>query len=181
MFLLDAQGDGLVVAGIEFGRLFKGDELDGGFLHPMLAVIGGIGLLKVELHRFFSLHAADVHDIDREEEVVVLLLHRESRIIEIGIGETMSEGIGDLRVIIEGSNARRSHHDVSVTGLKITVANIDTFGVDGIGILGVVEAWIIARVAIRKGEGLARVKSPGRRRGRGEVVLEEGVGKLARR
>ena len=62
----DIHGDYFTFPSSEEFRLAKADEIDRGFLYAMGNVIGGIGLLDVDLDRFFARDGAGVGDLDRD-------------------------------------------------------------------------------------------------------------------
>ena len=75
-------------------RLGEGAQGRGRLFHAVFAVVIGIGRIEVQLHDLFARDVADVFHFYFHGELAALIFKREDRLLEIGIGQAVAEGIG---------------------------------------------------------------------------------------
>ena len=138
--LRHADGDGFARTGLQDLGLAVADELDRGLFDLILAVIVGIGLLRIDLHGLLAGNVAGVGDLDRQliGGLLALAAALDSEIGEVegGIAQAVAEGIGHDAVIAEIAGLGRAEHNVLIAGLGILVAEIDALLVDDILAVG---------------------------------------------
>ena len=138
------------------GQLFglgKTDQFDGRLFDPVFPVVIGVRFLQIYLHHLFTRSVSDVGDRHADVIVAAVLFHRIIAVLEIGIAQPVTEGIGDL-VCIRPRPAPRhdacggvcipaAEHRVFVARFIIAVADVDPFLIDDIAVVRFADIGIV--------------------------------------
>ena len=144
---IDLDIDNLGIAGLQHAGLLEVQQLDSRLLHAALIV----GSLAVDLHGSLTGHIAGVGDGDREGHVDVggavfsnFLLPNGGAHLEVegGVAQTPAEAVGDFVSVAPGAvgsvgtggggSVVDACDCIVVTGLVVTVADVDAFSLDGV-------------------------------------------------
>ena len=124
--LARGQQRGLAVAG----------QLDGGLLDLVLAVVVGVGLLRVDLHGLLARDGAGVGHLHGHGVGGILalagLFNRHVADLEVGVAQAVAERIGHDVAVDEVARVGRAQHDVLIARLGVAVAHVDAFLIDDI-------------------------------------------------
>ena len=140
--VLGGNGDGHVHAG---SRLHLGlggvKEHNGGFLHVVLLIVIGVGLLDVELGQEVAVLTAVVLQLHHGGDVSIgslVYVHALEGLGVVQVGQTVAEGIEHLLAVIPGAVLGGAlagagfragiHNGIVVAGLVIFVAHVDALG-----------------------------------------------------
>ena len=140
-------------------RLFEGDELNGGFLDAVRHIVIGVRLLEVDLDGVFArIGARVVGHLDGDKEFLATIRRNdlEIGIREFAIGETMPKRIAHDIIVDKVPDIGPARNDIIITGLIISVANVDAFVIDAEDAVGGIAAHILI-IIVRNGEVFAGV------------------------
>ena len=136
--LRDRDGHVLRSAGRQHVGLCEAAQLSSSLLDAVCLVVSGVGRLEVDLDGLLAGEGlAGVGDLQGDGEGIVRLGHIEVGVCEGGVAVAVAEGVsnGGRPVVIASLGG--THDDILVTGLEVTVAQIDAFLIDTVHTLHV--------------------------------------------
>ena len=145
LVLLGLDLEGLGGAGVEQLGLVEGHHLDSGLLDLVLLLVVSVGGLGIDLDDGAAGDGAGVGDGHAQLIGVVCRVvgHAVGLLVELGVGQAVTEGVSDLVVVVPG-RARGgpgggvrlplAEHAVLVAGLVVLVAYIDAFLINHVGL-----------------------------------------------
>ena len=139
--LVHRDGDCFGSTGGQFLRFAEACQLDGGFLNAVLALVIAVRGLCVQLHNGLTGHIAGVRHGNFRGDLVIAHIHAVQLLVKRGVGQAITEGVLHFIGVIPGRSAFQcanrsggvalAHNGIGVTGLIVTVANVDAFGLEG--------------------------------------------------
>ena len=139
--LVHRDGDCFGSTGGQFLRFAEACQLDGGFLNAVLALVIAVRGLCVQLHNGLTGHIASVRHGNFRGDLVLAHIHAVQLLVKRGVGQAITERILHFIGVIPGRSAFQcanrsggvalAHNGIGVTGLIVTVANVDAFGLEG--------------------------------------------------
>ena len=140
-FTLDC--DGLALTGLQRIGFFETDNLYGGFFDAVLLLVIAVGRLGIHFDYALTGHIAGVGYFHLNLIIVGIGVesHTLERLGEIGIGQTITEGIDNLIGVIPtvsggradgGGSIPAAHDRIFIAGFVVFVSHIDTLGADGV-------------------------------------------------
>ena len=140
-FLGNRDSNGFLGTGIQQLGLGKAYQFYCGFLDAIVPVILGIGRLHIDLHHILAGGAAGVGHGNRNLESIRFLGHLVVGPCEIRIAKAVAKGeLNRFRVLVV-TGISLAQHRVLIPGLVITIAYINTFGINQV-IVAVANAGI---------------------------------------
>ena len=128
-------------AGLQQGSLAVIQKLDSGFFHLVFLLIFAIGRLGIHLHHALAGHAAGVRNGDCHRHSFIFHRHAVQLLIEGGIAQAITEGIGNLLGIVPCTAINGAcgtggieppQHLVLIPGFVILITDIDSLGLHGV-------------------------------------------------
>ena len=139
--LVHCDGDCFGSTGGQFLRFAEACQLDGGFLNAVLALVIAVRGLCVQLHNGLTGHIAGVRHGNFRGDLVLAHIHAVQLLVKRGVGQAITERVLHFIGVIPGRSAFQcanrsgsvalTHNGIGVTGLIVTVANVDAFGLEG--------------------------------------------------
>ena len=153
--LVDGDVHGLRSAGSQDIGLCEASQLDCSLFNAVGLVVIGVGRLEVDLHGLLAgIGLAGVGHGQADVKGIVRLGDIEVAVGEIGIAVAVAERISNRLGPVIVARVRSAHDHVLVTGLKVTVAQVDALLVDAVhalhvGTLG--QQVVLCRVGVSLG------------------------------
>ena len=164
IFEVDGNCYGNACARLDIVGLGEADEAYRRLFNAVLPVVFGIGRLHINLHYLFAPAVAGVSDIERNGHISVRIGFREIEVspLESCVRKTVAEGVLNGLGIIIIAGVAVAEHPVFVARFVILIADVNTFGIVYVVIVG-------ALVVI-----IAHILHGGRR----EAVVYDGVDEM---
>ena len=107
----------------------------------MLALVIAVRGLCVQLHNGLTGHIAGVRHGNFRGDLVLAHIHAVQLLVKRGVGQAITKRVLHFIGVIPGRSAFQcanrsgsvalAHNGIGVTGLIVTVANVDAFGLEG--------------------------------------------------